>query len=52
MSVSTYEVYGTARFFIEEGLYTIKEVEQILADMKAACEAQNKALRKSMEQMK
>jgi hypothetical protein len=35
MSEYTYQVIDCAKFFIKEGMYSIKEVEQMLADMKA-----------------
>lgn len=44
--------YGTARFYIAEAFYTIAEIEDMVAEFKAAKVAQDKALAKSMERMK
>jgi hypothetical protein len=52
MSEYTYQVIDCAKFFIKEGMYSIKEVEQMLADMKAVKDVQDKALRKSIEKIK
>ena len=41
----TYKTYGTAQFYIPEGLYSIEEIEKLLADMKAAKEQTEKSLK-------
>jgi len=48
----TYEVIGCARIQIEDGMYTIAELEQKLADFKKVSEAVNKQLKLSIQQTK
>ena len=43
-----YKVYDTARFFIEEGMYSIGELEEIVRQLKEAKKQQDEMLRKSM----
>ena len=43
--------YGLAKFYIFEGYYSIEEVEKLLAGFKEAKQAQDKALKKSMEKV-
>lgn len=40
---------GTARFWIDEGMYSIEEVEQMLLEFKEAKRWQDAALAKSIE---
>ena len=42
----TYKTYGTAKFYIPEGMYSIEELELLLVDMKAAKEQTEKHLQK------
>ena len=44
-------VYGEAKFSIEEGMYSIEEIENLLALFKAAKINQHDALIKSMQKM-
>lgn len=44
-----YKVYGTAQFYVEEGMYSIAELEQLIHDLKDAKKLQDAALRKSLE---
>ena len=48
----TYEVIGCARIYIENGMYSIAELEQKLADFKKVSAAVNKRLKLSMQQTK
>jgi hypothetical protein len=48
----TYEVVGCARIHIEDGMYSIAELEQKLADFKKVSAAVNKQLKLSMQQTK
>lgn len=41
--------FGTARFWIDEGMYSIEEVERMLAEFKEAKRRQDAALAKSIE---
>jgi hypothetical protein len=48
----TYEVVGCARIQIEDGMYTIAELEQMLADFKKVSAAMTKQLERSMQKTK
>jgi hypothetical protein len=48
----TYEVVGCAKIYIEDGMYSIAELEQKLADFKKVSAAVNKQLKLSMQQTK
>lgn len=48
----TYEVIGCATMFIEEGMYSIAELEQKLADFKRVSAAMSKQLERSMREIK
>jgi hypothetical protein len=48
----TYEVIGCARIYIEDGMYSIAELEHKLADFKKVSAAVNKRLKLSMQQTK
>lgn len=43
-----YKVYETARFFVEEGMYSIGELEELVRQFKEAKKMQDAALRRSM----
>ena len=45
----TYEVVGCARIHIEDGMYSIAELEQKLADFKKVSAAMTKQLERSMQ---
>ena len=45
----TYETYDMARFNIPEGMYSIAEVENMLATMKEAKNRQDKMLKAAMQ---
>jgi hypothetical protein len=45
-----YKTYDLAAFHIAEGMYTIVEVENMLAAMKTAQEIHNKHLKKSIQE--
>lgn len=47
-----YEVVGCARIHIEDGMYTIPELEQKLADFKKVSAAMAKQLDRSMREIK
>lgn len=44
-----YKTYGMARFKIEEGFYTIEQLEQIVHQLKQAKQIQDAHLMKSMQ---
>jgi hypothetical protein len=44
-----YEVIGCAKIYIEEGMYSIAELEQKLADFKKVSAAMTKQLERSMQ---
>jgi hypothetical protein len=46
----TYEVVGCARIYIEDGMYSIAELEQKLADFKKVSAAMTKQLEKTMKE--
>ena len=48
----TYKTYGTAKFYIPEGMYSIQELELLLVDMKAAKEQTEKHLKKVLKPLK
>jgi len=52
MTQYTYETYGMARFYVPEGMYSIKEIEEMLADMKEAKRYQDQRLKASMQPLK
>ena len=52
MSEYTYKTYGMARFYVPEGMYSIEEVEQMLADMKEAKRHQDEQLKAAMRPAK
>ena len=47
----TFQTYETAQFWLEDG-YTIAELEQLVKDLKAVKERQDKALLQSMKESK
>jgi hypothetical protein len=47
-----YEVVGCAKIYIEEGMYSIAELEQKLADFKKVSAAMTKQLERSMQKTK
>ena len=48
----TYEVVGCAKIHIEDGMYSIAELEQKLADFKKVSAAMTKQLEKTMKDVK
>jgi hypothetical protein len=48
MSEYTYTTHEMASFYIEEGLYTIKDLEELLADFKIAKEIQDRHLKNAL----
>jgi len=44
-----YEVVGCAKIYIEEGMYSIAELEQKLADFKKVSAAMTKQLERSLQ---
>ena len=48
MSEYKYTTHEMAAFHIEEGMYTIKDLEELLADFKIAKEIQDRHLNKAM----
>ena len=48
----TYEVVGCAKIHIEEGMYSIAELEQKLSDFKKVSAAMTKQLERSMQKTK
>jgi hypothetical protein len=48
----TYEVVGCAKIYIEDGMYSIAELEQKLADFKKVSAAMTKQLERSMQKTK
>ena len=48
MSKYEYKNYGTARFQIEGGMYSIQELEDLLDKLKAAKRLQDSALKDTM----
>ena len=49
MSNYVYTTYEMSCFYIEAGMYTIKDLEELLADFKIAKEIQDRHLNKTME---
>ena len=52
MTEYTYETYGMARFYVPEGMYSIAELEQMLADFKEAKRRQDEHLKASIQPLK
>jgi hypothetical protein len=52
MTDYTYTTYNTAQFHIPEGMYSIEEIEELLAYMKAAIRRQDKHLKASLQPLK
>lgn len=48
MSDYTHTTHEMASFYIEEGMYTIKELEQMLAEFKQAKEIQDRHLKNAL----
>ena len=48
MSAYEYKTYGTARFQIEGGMYSIQELEDLLDKLKAAKRRQDSALKNAI----
>jgi len=49
MTEYTYKTYGMARFHVPEGMYSIAEMEEMLADMKEAKRHQDEQLKAAMQ---
>jgi hypothetical protein len=52
MTEYTYKTYDMARFHVPEGMYSIKEIEEILANMREAKKHQDEILKASMRSLK
>jgi len=52
MSEYTYRTYDTARFHVPEGMYSIAELEALLAEMKEAKKHQDEHLQAAMQPLK
>ena len=50
--MTEYKVIDTATFYVEEGWYTIAEMEDILANVRAIKKHQDEMLRRSMQEVK
>ena len=48
----TYKTYGTAKFYIPEGMYSIQELELLLVYMKATKKQTEKSLKKVIKPLK
>jgi hypothetical protein len=48
MSEYTYTTHEMASFYIEEGMYTIKDLEELIADFKIAKEIQDRHLKNAL----
>jgi hypothetical protein len=48
----TYKTYGTAKFYIPEGMYSIQELELLLVHMKATKKQTEKSLKKVLKPLK
>jgi hypothetical protein len=48
MSEYTHTTHEMASFYIEEGMYTIKDLEELLADFKIAKEIQDRHLKNAL----
>jgi hypothetical protein len=48
----TYKTYGMARFHVPEGMYSIEELEEMLANMKEAKRHQDQHLKAAMQPAK
>jgi len=47
-----HKTYGTAKFHIPDGMYSIEEIEKLLADMKAAEKQTEKSLTRVIKPLK
>jgi hypothetical protein len=49
-----YEIktYGTAQFYVQEGMYSIEQLEQLLANFKEAKAIQDRHLQQSLQPIK
>ena len=52
MTEYIYKTYDMARFYVPEGMYSIAELEAMLADMKEAKKHQDEQLKASMRLFK
>jgi hypothetical protein len=48
MSEYTHTTHEMASFYIEEGMYTIKDLEELIADFKIAKEIQDRHLKNAL----
>lgn len=48
----TYKTYGTARFLLPEGFYSIEEIEKLLVELKATKEQTDQALKRAIKPLK
>lgn len=46
--VDEYKIYETARFYVEEGMYTIGELKELVRQLQEVRKQQHEALHKSM----
>jgi FPC/CPF motif-containing protein YcgG len=49
MTEYTHKTYGMARFHVPEGMYSIEEIEEMLANMIEAKKQQDEHLKTSMQ---
>jgi aspartyl/asparaginyl beta-hydroxylase (cupin superfamily) len=52
MTEYTYKTYGMARFHVPEGMYSIEEIEEMLANIKKAKRHQDEQLKAAMRPAK
>jgi len=52
MTEYTYKTYETMRVYVPAGMYSIAEIDQLLADMIEAKKQQDKHLKTSMQPLK
>ena len=52
MTKYTHQTYGLARFYIPKGMYSIAELEQMLANFKEAKQRQDEHLKASIQPLK
>ena len=52
MTEYTYKTYGMARFHVPEGMYSIEDLEEMLANMKEAKKHQDEHLKAAMRPLK
>jgi FPC/CPF motif-containing protein YcgG len=52
MTEYTYKTYSMARFHVPEGMYSIEELEEMLANIKEAKKRQDEHLNASMQPLK